>query len=802
MAVSSPAHDTADPVRETAAPPRRRVARILVPLAMVLAIIAGTVGTSYWSYRAERAESLRRAEDLIATLQERILVEVESYLGSAAHAARLGRTLLGAPATDPAREADAETFAFGVLRTYPQVAIVSFGDADGDFLMYARQPSGAVDTKRIRRELGTVETTWVRRDASGAVVARERAGDDGYDPRLRPWYTGATPGRDVHWSDVYVFFTSRRPGVTVSAAVAAADGGTAAVQGIDITLDDLGRFLAGLKIGQRGRAAIIDEDGRLVAWPEPGAMLREDATGLRTATVEEIGDPVLRRAWDRFRVEGHGRRVLEVAGERYLSGTGSLSGVTSRPWTVVITVPENDFVGVVQRNHRMRLGLDAAVLAVGVALAALVVVQSVRADRAARRVHERGQALGRQAAAFSGLVAESRLLDRDDRETLDTMARTLAETLAVERVSVWRLADDGDALTCETCFDRRADGLTSGAELHRATLPALLAAIGEGTPMGVVDAAADPRTRNLDAVYLNPLGLEGLLSAPVLHQGRVIGALWAEAGRRPTSWVDEHLPFLVGMANLLALRWGGAGRATEPGDAAPPGAAAGSPRTGTRATSATRLAEAPPAGLRTPVRSATLVAQRAARFADAAAGAADRHPHLSVLEVVLDDASAWADSAGADDATTADTVARAVEAAAESLGVGWVKVAGGRILCAAGFDGPPGPGADALAGVALATQAAAERALASAGHGARFRIGLDTGPAHGAGLGGEPWVYDVWGDAVDGARAMAATAVPGSIQVSEAAYELLRDDHLFAARGRYFTADGGETGTFLLLGKM
>ncbi len=46
------------------------------------------------------------------------------------------------------------------------------------------------------------------------------------------------------------------------------------VFGVDITLEELSRFLGSLEIGQSGRALIIDGDGRLIASPNATQVIK------------------------------------------------------------------------------------------------------------------------------------------------------------------------------------------------------------------------------------------------------------------------------------------------------------------------------------------------------------------------------------------------------------------------------------------------------------------------------------------------------------------------------------------------
>ena len=127
--------------------------------------------------------------------------------------------------------------------------------------------SGGFDTKTIDRRNGGRRVTWVRRDAEGTVVATEEDPGDTFDPRTRPWYQGAEQTQKPFWTDTYLFFTLQKPGITFSIPHFDADGKLQTVLGIDIELATLCAFLKQLSIGVSGKALIIDQAGRVVAYP-------------------------------------------------------------------------------------------------------------------------------------------------------------------------------------------------------------------------------------------------------------------------------------------------------------------------------------------------------------------------------------------------------------------------------------------------------------------------------------------------------------------------------------------------------
>jgi urea transport system substrate-binding protein len=79
-----------------------------------------------------------------------------------------------------------------------------------------------------------------------------------------------------------------------------------------------------------------------------------------------------------------------------------------------------------------------------------------------------------------------------------------------------------------------------------------------------------------------------------------------------------------------------------------------------------------------------------------------------------------------------------------------------------------------------------------------LRIGINTGPVVAGVIGMKKFAYDLWGDAVNVASRMESHGVAGSIQVTEATYERLKDRYVFERRGAIEVKGKGEMITYWL----
>jgi class 3 adenylate cyclase len=138
---------------------------------------------------------------------------------------------------------------------------------------------------------------------------------------------------------------------------------------------------------------------------------------------------------------------------------------------------------------------------------------------------------------------------------------------------------------------------------------------------------------------------------------------------------------------------------------------------------------------------------------------------------------------------------------AARYGVEKIKTIGDAYMVAGGIPLPRDDHADAIAELALAMIDGLEAVAEENGIGLEVRIGIDTGPVVAGVIGRAKFIYDLWGDTVNTASRMESHATPGSIQVTERAYALLRARFDLRCRGTVDVKGKGPMTTYLLVGR-
>ena len=755
----------------------RQLRRFVLPALLVLAIAVGAIGSSYYAQRANRLGARDIAQNYIDVIAARVRTRVDLYLDPAVEAASV---LAAAMRSDTLERANLRVFdriSRKYLEAHSYFANVYIGASDGGFVMTSRAPDGNWSRKTVT-QLGDQRIVRLEKvDRDGKILEARDDPADPYDPRTRPWYKGAAASPKPFWTPVYRFFSDKSLGLTVAESRSSETDGTL-VAGIDIRLTDIEQFLNGLDLGKSGIAMIIDEDGAFIAAPE--RALAQLPNGADRLKIGDVDDPLLNEIYSRFLIERDYRGLVPLDDSWYMVSFSSLAKTVGRNWWLIFVIPESDFISFVETSNRYTMGAAVAVSVLGCALLAMVVYQSIKAERVARALERDRAGFERAERAYGDL---SRAVESAARGSgaIHSATELAAQVTGARRVGVWRLKREGLRLECLDIYDAEARSHGDAPVVEARDFPGYFEVLLSGQPAGLV-APGDPLAKRVGCLSLH--------SEAVVTSGSVEGAVWIEDPGALSPPMVNPIVFGNTMASLLASA------VAERDDAAPVRGPVQKLEFGTA-----RL-EASEADALSPVEERRAGAIRRGlgrRGIDASEIAPVTFPALAVATVHFHDPIALGAHAQDGDETLFHKVVTACGRAENGAVVGHFHLSGQSLILADDGAGDPGRAAERVADVALKLHDAINVA-AGQQRGFGFAIGIDLGPAFGAGIGGDG-ALNLWGEAPDVSASLAAAARDRTIEASEAVYNLLRERYQFRRRGAFFLADVGEVGVYLLRGR-
>ncbi len=185
--------------------------------------------------------------------------------------------------------------------------------------------------------------TW--KDARTA--AGEEIKEQDYDPRKRPWFTGAmaTPENQVHWTAPYIFQSTQEPGITASVRWKDSVSGKQYVAAYDVLLSDLSKMTRELNYVRNGTVALMTADGKVLGVPGNSGLDTDEA--IRKVLLQEpekVNLPLLATALKSLTVGADQRFTANV------DGVGDKWIVSSKPvkfrnqeFRLVLIAPEKEF---------------------------------------------------------------------------------------------------------------------------------------------------------------------------------------------------------------------------------------------------------------------------------------------------------------------------------------------------------------------------------------------------------------------------------------------------------------------------
>lgn len=177
-----------------------------------------------------------------------------------------------------------------------------------------------------------------------------------------------------------------------------------------------------------------------------------------------------------------------------------------------------------------------------------------RFENAARSAtHELSSRSGRSRRQKTALAGLSALEFADVDTGLRRILSVVAETLEVERISLWFLREAPLSIECDRLYERTPGRWTSGTRLLESDYPEYFKALRSGQVIAASAAHEDPRTSEFRAGYLVPNGICAMLDIPVWEEGVLAGVVCCE-DVCPTAreWFPDEQEFAVAIGNIVA----------------------------------------------------------------------------------------------------------------------------------------------------------------------------------------------------------------------------------------------------------
>ena len=350
---------------------------LVIPFVIEVVAVVGLTGWLSWQngQKAVNDVTTQLREEITARIQQKL----ESYLEVPHTIDRLNAKAIAIGQLDFRDPIALERWFFQQLQTFDSVTGIYFGNERGGF---------------TGPERGKDETFFIyaTEDFQAGNLYQYATDDRGnrqeilmsvpdYDPRQRPWYTAAIAARKEVWSEIYPFIADSSLGISASLPVYDDRGELQGVVETDLTLADISDFLGSLQIGRTGKTFIMENSGLIVASSTDEKPFsdrqgedkpeRLNAIESRIPLVRASAKRVIEEFGDFSGLRGSEQLTFTLQGRRQFLQVTPFRDERGLDWSIVVVIPEADFMERIHANTRLTIVLCSIALGVALSLGIL-----------------------------------------------------------------------------------------------------------------------------------------------------------------------------------------------------------------------------------------------------------------------------------------------------------------------------------------------------------------------------------------------------------------------------------------------
>ncbi len=340
-----------------------------------LGLIILTVGIVIYSYKVNAKNTLALSNALLNTTISHGVSETTHHLKIAEDSTSLGSILL-ANKLDLVNDRYLEEHVIKILKQTPFLFMYYIADEQGNFVLGYRNKFGSISTKLIHNLKNKPNTLWKYRDKNNHVIETKTQDYADFDPRVREWYKEAKASLKVYWTEVYKFHNSEVDnlyqeadsrqqlyGITIASPIIDLNGEFKGVVGADISLNRVSDFFSSLKIGQHGKALVVNQARKVILYSD---LTMKELTSNKEIKVNDIQQDWVKEGVQEFFKRFETEISYRWNNKNYLVKSYDFSKKIGKKWFLIVLIPEDDFLGETKQARATSLLITSLMLCLSI----------------------------------------------------------------------------------------------------------------------------------------------------------------------------------------------------------------------------------------------------------------------------------------------------------------------------------------------------------------------------------------------------------------------------------------------------
>ncbi|MBW4557240.1 MAG: hybrid sensor histidine kinase/response regulator, partial [Trichormus sp. ATA11-4-KO1] len=338
---------------------------LIVPFVLQICGIMGVVG--YLSFQNGQQTVKKYATQLENEICDRIEQHLNSYLKTPKQINQINADAIQLGLLQPSDSKTTAHYFWKQMRVF-KIGHNNFTNPNGEFIGVERLDNHLL-INEISADNGIGKLYVYTTDNQGNRIQIKEIKD--YEPRLEAWYTDAVKLGKPVWSQIY--HREDQPDIlSISSSYPLYDptNELVGVISVDVMLSQIDNFLANLKIGQSGKAFILERSGLLVAssTTEPsstvtnGQKQRLLAINSQDSLIRLTTQNLLQHLSSLESIIDKQQFNFTDTKERYFVQVKSWQDKLGLDWLIVVVIPEAEFREQINHNLRITVLLCVAAL--------------------------------------------------------------------------------------------------------------------------------------------------------------------------------------------------------------------------------------------------------------------------------------------------------------------------------------------------------------------------------------------------------------------------------------------------------
>lgn len=334
------------------------------------------------------------------------------------------------------------------IRYNPEIYMLYYGTTNGDFYGVDHEVPNVIGLNHVVNSTATPTTIRYELDNEGNVI-RKKAIINHYDPRVRPWYQQAVAAGKPILTDIYTFYLFNRngyfvPGFTAATPIYDKNQKLKGVFALDLTIDGIQNFIAGLQITKNTMIYITDDKQHVIAYRNP--FQTKDIRGevLTPELIKKFNIPLVSFS----RGNKHLLTSYKYDGKTFFLAYQPITEQTIYPpWHIHIIVPAEDVLAPLETLSIRALLWTLMVLFIGILLARYISQKiSNPIIQLAKETEEITKLNLKRPASLHSVIKEISYMDRSlaaMRSSLASFQRYLPRSLVKKLITSGKIARVG-----------------------------------------------------------------------------------------------------------------------------------------------------------------------------------------------------------------------------------------------------------------------------------------------------------------------------------------------------------------------